>query len=476
MPSSVYVFDGATQSWRARGRADIPIEQPEVSWDWGDANLPWAYESPEDWESRMPAGITVVELQGGSSDFYTNLVATVNVTSATDVVVRLPAGVFEIDQFRVYSNLLYAFGFYLPKLRGFTGAGPDKTFVQMKKNSLSQAQLDAMKLLDPADFAPLQLGMMRFNGSSAHTGFLGGITVRADDQQMLTSVHPNLASSYAGPPVITPQPAPFQGVIFYSGSNSVMSHVRFVAAGRAMNSRPPFECGQVGTQYGNHRWYNCEFDGRLDAAFNPARPRRAAVFLMNNETSHHLIDSWIHHSALSRYATNDENRDTSGDYRVIRVKSEHITDTRNTDPALNGGNSLGGWTDASNFGYESTNGTITWEDVYASVDNPNPSSGTGQIPCHLQLTKVGSRNPQGGTAHIYGGIFKNIFPQLDGYLTARIAMSSYWWIDGFENTMFVYNDDAERKTPYVVTGAWPPSAATLAGMSPATHFLVRSTS
>lgn len=469
--SPVFTFDGADLIDLATG-GKTPAGP--ASYDWSDTNLPWVYASASDWESRMP-DYPVLDIHTGSTDFYTNLLSTVNSTAATDVIVRLPEGVFELDQFRVYSNLLYAFGFYLPKLRGLTGAGPDKTFVQMKKNSLSQAQLDAMALLDPADFAPLQLGMMRFNGNATHTGFLGGLTVRADDQQMLTSVHPNLASSFAGPPVKTPQPAPFQGVIFYSTSNSIMSHVRFVAAGRAVNSRPPFECGQVGTQYGNHRWYNCEFDGRLDAAFNPARPRRAAVYLMNNETSHHTIDSWIHHSTLSRYATNDENRDTSGDYRVIRTKSEHITDTRNTDPALNGGVSLGGWTDASNFGYESTNGTITWEDVYAVVDNPNPSSGTGQIPCHIQLTTVGSRNPQGGRLHVHGGTFKSVFPQLDGYLTMRVATSSFWWIDGFENTMFAYNAKGQRKTAHVVTGAWPPTAGALASLSPENHFLIRST-
>src|SRR5699024_4962963 len=125
---------------------------------------------------------------------------------------------------------------------------------------------------------------------------------------------------------------------------------------------------------------------------DPAQPRRAGVLLLNNEDSAIMRDCWLHHSNLSRYAANDENRNTSGLYRVERCKAEKITNNHNTDPALNGGNTLRGYTNATPFGWESVNGTIEVIDCIVSQDNPYTDI---QWPGHFQLTYVGSRNPQG---------------------------------------------------------------------------------
>src|SRR5699024_8678206 len=152
---------------------------------------------------------------------------------------------------------------------------------------------------------------------------LGGLTFRAADQQMVHSKHPNLVES------VVPQPAPHNGVMIFPNSHAVVSHVRFQAAARAWTQYPPFECGNANSQYGTILWNTCECDGRRSPDLDPARPRRAGVLLINNETSSIMRDCWMHHSNVSRYAANDENRDTSGLYRLERCKAEQITNQRN---------------------------------------------------------------------------------------------------------------------------------------------------
>jgi hypothetical protein len=169
---------------------------------------------------------------------------------------------------------------------------------------------------------------------------------------------------------------------------------------------------------------------------------------------------------------NDENRDTAGAYSMTRCKVERITINRNTDPAMNNGNSLGGWTDATTCGWETCRGTITLTDNIYHQDNPNQS---GQIPQHLQMTTVGSRNPQGGRMYVYGGTFENAgFPILNGYICYRISDKTYWYLDGYQNTIFAYTPSGSRLTAHRYQGAWPPSAAYLSsnGLSPDTHYIV----
>jgi hypothetical protein len=181
----------------------------------------------------------------------------------------------------------------------------------------------------------------------------------------------------------------------------------------------------------------------------------------------------MHHTNVSRYAVNDENRATTGKYNVIRVKAEQITNTHNTDPNLNGGVSLNGYTNASLFGWESCSGTVTVTDCIMSQDDPYTDR---QIAQHLQFTSVGGRNPQGGRLIVRGGVYRTpVWPQLNGFLTIRVIPTTYWVLDGYNTTMNILSPAGVRLTPHVVTGTWPPSAATLAsaGVTPATHYIVR---
>jgi hypothetical protein len=475
MPSSLYTYDAVTKTWRAPGRNPISTtpggepEEPTTLPSWSDTNLPWAYTSTSVFTENWPPGQTIVDIQTGSSDFYTNLANTVNAAPGR-VVVRLGVGVYHLNQFRMIGSSgksTYAFGFWFPKLQGFLGQGADKSIIQMDANSVSSQQLADMAAMDPNEFVPSQMGFCRIDGTDpAKPVLIAGVTFRAADQQMLTQKHPNL-------PSVVPQPAPHQGVAIYAGAYGVVSHVRFQGAGRALNSSPPFETANITSQYATIKWFNCEFDGRRSPALDPARPRRCGVWMGNNETLSEFDDCWFHHSNVSRYAANDENRNTTGEYIINRCVSQQITNTQNTDPALNNGASLGGYTNASNFGWESVSGTITLNDCVVYVDNQYTN---GQWPAHLQLTSTGSRNPQGGRMYVNGGRFRHTkFSQIDEFVTVRIQQSTYWWIDGFNTTLNIKHRDGQRLLPYQYTGSWPVSAQTLAnaGVTPATHYIIK---
>lgn len=447
----------------------IPPDPSALAYEWSDSNLPWAYEETTAWESRIPSGTPRVNLQTGSGDFWTNLNATINAAPGR-VIVNLPAGVFSLKSFRLIGgsgDQAYSFGFWFPKLAGFSGQGADKTFVQMDANSMTQAQLTRLSGMTQASFAPNQMSVCRIDSTEATPFFLGGLTFRSANQQNLTSVSSDFTTG-----VVVPQPAPHQGPTLYSDSigAGTVSHVRFQGAGKGMMSQPPFEMANVTSQKNKIYWYNVEFDGRISPDFDPARPRKCGTWMGNNERESHMTDCWLHHSNLSRYAANDENLNTaalSTHYSATRCKAEQITNTKN--------DGLGGYTNATPFGWESSNAQITMTDCIISQDNPFTDK---QIAQMLQLTSVGSRNPQGGRLRVSGGVFRNTgFPALDGFLTMRVIASTYWATDGYANTMNITNTAGTRLTAYVYSGSWPPTAAALAaaGVKPSTHFIVRNT-
>lgn len=455
------------------GTAEVDDGSQPLAYEWSDTNLPWDYTTTSDFESRLPSGVPVVNIQTGSSDFYTNLNNTVNAQSGR-FICRLPAGVFATNSFRMIGSSgdpSYSFGFWFPKLAGFVGAGADKTFIQMNANSMSQAQLDYLSTNDrmlTSAFAPLQMGVCRIDASETQPAYLGGLTYRSDDQQMLTATRAT--------DMVVPQPAPHQGVTLYSNGAGVftVSHVRFQACGRAATSQPPFEMANVTSQGARINWYNTEFDSRLSSDFDVDRPRRCGPWMGNNEVESNMYDCWIHHSNVSRYAANDENRDTaalSTIYTLTRCKIEQITNTQNVDPKLNGGASLGGYTNATPLGWESTNAELRITNCIIEQNNSNTSR---QIAQHLQLTSVGGRNPQGGRMYVNGGIFRNVFSSVNNYLCMRVT-NTFWSSDGYANTIDVRNSQGVRKTAYVFTGTWPPTAAQLsaAGVTPETHYIVR---
>jgi hypothetical protein len=447
---------------------DLGFGQDTRYWNYSDSNLPQAYTSTAAWESRIPAGTARVDLQTGSSDFWTNLKATVDAAPGR-VIVNLPAGDHILRSFRMIGSSgdpTYAFGFWFPKLAGFSGQGYDKTFVSMAANSVSQAQLDKLATMRQDAFAPNQMALARIDSSETEPFFMGGLTFRADNQNLLESISSDITGG-----VVVPQPAPHGGVIAYTGGYGLMSHVRFQGAGKAWNSQPPFEHANTSSNRGRISYLNCESDGRISEVYDSARPRKCGVFMSNDAYESHLVDSWLHHTNVSRYAANDEGMTQAGRlYEVTRTKIERITDTRN--------DGKGGATNASCFGWESSNAELRVTDVIASQDNPN-SVGNDRA-MHLQMTVTGSSadDVAGGRLRVNGGEFRTPgVPQLDGWLCVR-ATPSHFVSDGYDNTMFVYpNADGTgtRKQPWVPGGTWPPTAAQIAaaGVSPQTHFLIR---
>lgn len=477
MPANLYVYDSPRNCWLAPGMPPISILL-DARWNWSESNLPWSYESPADWESLMYPGAEVRTLQTGGADFYTNLMNTVNAAPGR-VVVRLPPGDFRLTSFRPIGSSgdpLYAFGFWNTKLAGFTGAGADVTSITMASGSMSQEQLTKMSTLTKASFAPLTTGIMRIDAFNYQPVFIGGVTFRSEDQNLLTAV----ASDITG--IFVPQPAPHQGLVLYSGSfgrayagDVTISHVRFQGAGRALMGQPPFEMSNLTSQYGKTRIFKSEFDGRRSPDIDPAQPRRCNPIMSNNELSHLMEDVWLHHSNVSRYASNDENQDTQGTYTVRRFKLEHMSDNRNTDPALNNGEPLGGVSAVTPFGWESCNGTITLED--GIIDQYIDYTSGGQAPAHFQMTTVGSRNPQGGRFSMSRVVCSNKgFPAADGFIIGRIGNTSYWKLDGYENTIDVrHPKTGVRLTAYEYKGAWPPNKVALGalGVTPDTHYIVK---
>ena len=439
-----------------------PITQPA---DWSTTNLPWAYTSTSDFTSRFPAGTRIVDIQTGSADFWTNLSNTVAAAGAR-VVVRLGAATYHLNSFRLIGtsgDVKYAFGFWFPNLQGFLGQGPDKTIIQMDPNSVSSAQLSSISAMTTAAGAPLQMGFARFDGlDSSSPVLLAGLTFRGTDQPLMTTKASDL-------PANVPQPCPFQGVTFYSGTFGIVDHVRFQAAAHAATSSPPFEMAGATSQRASMQYFNCEWDGRLAPEVDSAQPRRCGIWMGNNETLALHQDCWFHHSNVSRYAANDQNINSQGAYTLIRCKIEQVTNTHNVDPVYG---PLLGYTNAALCGWESCNATISLTDCILSVDNSFTDNGSSQ---HLQFTTV-TRNPQGGRLTVKGGLFKNTgFPGIDGYLSVRAITNTYWVMDGLATTMNIQDSLGNRKSAYVVSGSWPPTAASLtaAGVSPSTHFLVR---
>lgn len=468
-PGLRYYYDQTDQLFKAPGRGDLSTAAGATpNPDWSDTNLPWAYTDTAVFTEKWPAGVTIVPIQTGSPDFFTNLQNTVN-AAGTRCVVKLGTGVYGLNSFRligVSGDQNYSFGFWFPNLQGLLGDGPDKTFVQMNANSMTQAQLDRLATMDVASFNPSQMGLCRLDGSAGSPVLLGGLTFRAADQQMLTAKASDLN-------VFIPQPAPHNGVCFYGNSTIISSYVRYQGAGRAINSQPPFEHANASTQKSTVSYYHCEFDGRRSPDLDPAQPRRCGVVMGNNETYMLLEDCWMHHSNVSRYAVNDQNYDTSGQYIVRRTKANNISETANTDPALNGGASLGGggvYTPA--YGWESCNGTITVENSIIVQDGTTWSGSA--VSCHLSLTTVGNRNPQGGRMYVTNTTYvNNGFPDLTDYICLRVRTDTYWYSDGYNTTLFIYHPNGQRLAPYYVS-TWPPSRSSLiaSNILPETHYLV----
>lgn len=480
--ATICAWDGV--KWVKVWRGGTSISS-QLAAEWSDTNLPWV---SGDAEEDFPM-VTWTPLYTGGA-VATDLQARVNYTisqvgGAGPVYITLPEGVHSLVKFNMIGGSgdpLYAFMLWNSRLRGLKAAGdPTNTVIQAEDgqtvsgswvHAISEAQLTAMAALDPTTYAPLQMGVCRFDSTPTEPFLLGDLTFRAKDQRPITAIHANLAAQG----VVVPQPAPHQGIVFHPGTSSARPHAivnncRFQGISRAMSSAPPFECGMVNTQYMTAVFRRCEFDCRRAAELDPAQPRRSSPFLMNNDISMNFEDSWFHHSAVNRIAINDENKNTtalSTTYAFVRVKIDHMGDTNNVDPALNGGVSLGGTdhTYLSPIGFESSNALITFTEC---IIEQNTTSARGGIA----ITTVGSRNPSGGSLVITDCDFRYAAkPYLKGYARIMIGPTTLWWTAGAPYGTQVWKNGAQLTCISTSTPAVP-TEATVSNYNPATHYFAQ---
>ena len=465
------------------GQAITP-EPSQMAWDWGEGNEPWRHApGATPWTAYLPAGVPVVPLKVEAGGNFENQLKATCDSAPGRVIVEMPDGVHSLTRFLTIgsgTNPTYAFGFWHPKLAGLLSmSGPEHCIVEMAPDSVNSAQLEYMAGMTQASFAPLQMGMMRIDTTYQSTAvpvYLGGITFEAAPQNLLTAIAPDVGGN-----VYLPQSAPHQGIVFYSGANlrhvdSVVTHTRARGAGKAMTSQPPFEMANFGSQRNEITFQFSEFDGRMSPRYDPTQPRKCGPFMANGGVTIKQKSIWAHDSNVSREAMNDESVESgtalSIHYLVEKVKIERITNTQNRQPPINGGNSLGGYTDASCFGYESSNALVEHIDVIATIDNPKT---TGQVPAHIQFTDTGPART-GGQYVSRGGVYRHFtFPEVDWFHITRLGTSTAWRTSGPDNTMDVQTRMAPaRQIAHIHTGAWPPPTGSLAaqGVTPLTHHIV----
>ena len=465
-------LDGVRSKWLHGGtkpEASIPAT---VTAAWSDANPPWAAGTTEDViTAEWPPGVRIDTIATSGGTFQERL-DTANAGDGLRVI-RVGSGVHHLSGFRLSGtsgSVNFAHGYYHGNMRGWLGTGAASSIIQ-QDSSMTAPQLAYLSSMTAAAFAPnkMMMALLQPVGEGA-TVYCGGVTFRAVDQPALTSVAADLVSKG----IYTPQPAPHGGIEVGQGKRAVFSYCRFVGASHAMYAAPPFEHGGLTSQYSPSILIDhCEVDGRRATEVDPARPWRGGLVMGNNETLWEARDSWFHHCNLSRIAVNDENRATFGTYRFVRCKIDHVGN-RNVDPALNGGATLGGSTNAVVAGFESVAGLVEFIDCDLSVDNPNVF---GSVSQHIGFSSTGGRNPQGGRLRVVGGTFRNTaFPSIDGFLTIRVIPTTYWALDGYATTIDVRAvAGGPRKSPWVYTGTWPPVASQIAaaGVTPETHYIVR---
>lgn len=474
-PLAPMVWEGGL--WRPMTQPTTPTP---TSWDWSEANLPWAYTPATKqalFTEGWPASVQYVDYVPASGvDFRTRCLQLLNsLPSGARAVIRLPDGLYTLTAFVPTAanpttdlEWLYAFGLFHPKLQGFLGGGPDVCRIRMAADSMVPQQLAAIAAMTKASGNVLQTRVMRLDGTKDSPVLLGGVGFEAADQQIIGSFAAD--NNIAGG-----QPAPHGGIQlfdYYSDLHYQINNCSFIGVGRSATSLPPFELKSLGIDKGTGTIRRCQFDGRRHGDLDPARPRRCSNVSGNSEKLQVLEDCWLGWSNISRYAANDQHtQPPGGQYIIRRCKAEQITNTQNTDPALNGGVSLGGYTNATPFGWESTKASILVEDCIIVQDNPYTDVGIAQ---HLQLTAVNGVDPQGGRLTARRITTRTTpWPQLDGWLCFRIT-SSRWITDGYDTTLHVEGHDGQRLTPAVVSGSWPPSAAQLAAIgTPQTHYLIR---
>jgi hypothetical protein len=150
---------------------------------------------------------------------------------------------------------------------------------------------------------------------------------------------------------------PYTGLSLSGPANgSFVQYCRFQGFGYDAKSSPPYELGALATLRSEGLTIRrIEIDGRQAAEINPARPRSSGGMMWNKETKIAVVDSWLHHTRRSGWATNNQNG-VVGTYSARNFQVEQIANV-----------SEDGWP-ASPPGFNASNlegisGTVTYDKV-----------------------------------------------------------------------------------------------------------------
>lgn len=296
---------------------------------WSDTNQPWVLKSGESVNDNVPSGVAIKNYSDFSNGGTRNFKDTMNaIRSAATAAyyVRLPAGTFHISDFSYGASGGRGAGYQdvsgTKYFGGLIGAGADKTFLVIDPNSMDATQLAAVSAGSPS---PVQVyGIYAGSGNLPIPTIFSGITFRGNFQQSITLN--GLAT--------TPTPAPYVGLFMTSTkSGSFIQYCRFQGFGFAAKQSPPYETGTISSTRSNYILKRVEFDGRLAKEINSAQPVAAGGVMWNFEQNVSVVDSWLHHTRRSGWATHDHsptegtNANDNGVYYSENFQTENISDT-----------------------------------------------------------------------------------------------------------------------------------------------------
>jgi len=335
-------------------------------------NLPWTLKAGESLMDNFPIGANapvIVDYANPQNKSFADSLGDLCQASSDPIVVRLPAGVYLIDDLSWWktNDWRQGTGFVSSsKFGGFIGAGADKTFIRLTPTAMQPEQRDywcnvsaskSESSGNPVLVSFLRIGPTTALGNDMFPIFVSGVTFQGQLQQ---------TSSYAvswdgsGNGIMQTGPMPYAGVSFSNlVEGSVIQYCRFQGASYAAMASPPFETASMNSNRSTYVFRRSEIDGRVASGLNGGGQVSSGGYMWNREQDVRIEDSWLHHTRRSGWATNTDTQDTTESYYAKNFQVEHIADTADANP----GTGLG--FNASNV--EAVIGTFTYENCFLSV-------------------------------------------------------------------------------------------------------------
>lgn len=358
---------------------------PGVPPVYSDANPPWQLRAGESYTDNMPAGVPMVKANEltSSDDIYDVLQAANSLSSGS--YIELDSQAYYINSFRNYGvNDYRGWTNSGRKVMGlFSREGPDASSVRVAPGAIaaSPGATDYILAKTSAGGPVAVTALYMSNTETTVPLFLSGIS---------------FDGSIQGPPGVysvgsqaqfrmnhsVPTPLAYRGLALWRGiAGSRMQFCRFRGFGYALTNAPPFENGFMDTNYmDGFLEYRNEYDGRVPAYSDPARPRASGGLMWNKGINQTVQDSWLHDTRRSGWATNTNTGLEAERYKGINFQVENIG---NGGPLADGNDGLAGsWGFFPGSNVEAVVGTFEYENVHINTpDRPHinwavPRSGT----------------------------------------------------------------------------------------------------